>query len=315
MNKIIFCFLILYFMGQIQVLAHDKFNLNEDSLLQAIKYAKYRKFHKPFKEEGGWVQNKGTGFFRLAQNMISSQKFFARDTEVIDITTTSVYISNFYGEYGISEKLTAIAYIPFFTRVVLNELRFRPSNNTVPGDELNGMGDFLVGAKYGLVRNKPVVISASLLLGIPIGNPEGGETKLLQTGDGEFNQLIRIEAGYSVPKTNLYLTGGVGFNNRTKDFSDEFHYNFEVGYSFMKSKLIAIMKVYGVVSFFNGEAAIVSNGIFANNTEFLSYTPQLVYNINKNWGVDINAGFALTGRNILAAPNYSLGVFYKLTKE
>lgn len=266
----------------------------------------------PYREEGGWTQLRGAGFFRLAQNVLSTNQFFARDTKVIDITTTSVYISSIYAEYGLSERFTALAYLPFFMRVVLNEVQFQPSNQRIAGDDLNSIGDMMFGLKYGIVRNRPFVLSASLWLGLPTGNPEGGETRLLQSGDGELNQLLKLEAGYGWSKTPLYITGGIGLNNRTEDFSDELHLDFEIGYTFLKERLTGIFKLSSVFSFFNGEALSAGNGIFANNTEFVLLGPQLIYQFNPQWGLDVGAAFAVYGRNILATPNYGLGLFYKL---
>lgn len=151
-------------------------------------------------------------------------------------------------------------------------------------------------------------------MGIPTGNDAGGTTRLLQSGDGEFNQLLTLEAGYSIPKTNIFLSALVGVNNRTRGFSEEFHYGLEAGITFMKN-FTAIMKIRAVESFFNGEAPNTQNGIFSNNTEYFSYTPELIYTIKDTFGLVASAGFALSGKNILASPNWSFGLFYKLKKK
>ena len=56
---------------------------------------------------------------------------------------------------------------------------------------------------------------------MPIGNDSGGSQGNLQTGDGEFNQLIQLDAGTGFPigGTNGYANVYVGFNNRTNGFS------------------------------------------------------------------------------------------------
>ncbi|MGI9542045.1 MAG: hypothetical protein ACR2MX_02235, partial [Cyclobacteriaceae bacterium] len=166
------------------------------------------------------------------------------------------------------------------------------------------------GLKYGLITDRPIVVSASLLLGLPIGKTAGGETGILQTGDGEFNQLVRLEASTSVG--NGYFTLLAGFNNRTNDFSDEVHYGFEVGYTY-NEKLLGLVKVNGVSSLNNGNASgSAGSTIFSNNTEFISIAPELNYNLSDKWGISGSAAFAVSGKNILAAPNYNLGVFYNL---
>jgi hypothetical protein len=82
---------------------------------------------------GGWPQPKGKGFFKLGQNAIRSSAFFNPAGEVIDITTTSLYTTSLYGEYGLTGRLTGLFYFPFFVRGTLNEIRYRQSGNVEPG--------------------------------------------------------------------------------------------------------------------------------------------------------------------------------------
>lgn len=258
----------------------------------------------------GWVAPKQGGFFKLGQAVIRSDQFFAPDGDKVDIITTSVYITSLYGEFGISPKLTVQAYIPFFTRVTLNDVRFEPSGEVDPGDELNSFGDLELGFKYSLYQKNNLALSASLLFGIPTGNEAGGRTQLLQSGDGEFNQLFRLSMGYSVPNTKLYGGASLGFNNRTNGFSEEFRYGAEVGYSFNENYLL-ILKADGIESFRNGNAATTQNGIFSNNLEHFTLTPEFIYTYKNRGGFTINAGFPLSGSNVLAAPSYTFGIFWK----
>jgi hypothetical protein len=69
--------------------------------------------------------------------------------------------------------------------------------------------------------------------------------------------------------------------------------------------------VYGVASFKNGDPGGTANGVFSNNMEYLSIAPELNYNLNDKYGLSAQAAFAASGERILAAPNYSFGVFMK----
>jgi protein XagA len=263
---------------------------------------------------GGWPQKKREGYFKLDQRFLIANRFFSPEGKVVSITTISLYNTNFYGEYGFTDKFTGIVYFPFFFRSTLNEVVFKPSGFTVPGDEVNSVGDPIIGIKYGLIKDKPIVVSASLNLGIPLGNTSGGKTQILQTGDGEFNQLLKLEASRSFYSVPIYVTLTAGFNNRTNNFSDEFHYGLEAGYTF-KDKLTGIFRVYGVESLYNGgNVESTQNSIFSNNTEYLSYGPELIYSITPKFGVTAAAYFAWSGKNILAAPSYIVGAYLKLTK-
>ncbi len=259
---------------------------------------------------GGWPQPKRSGYFKLSQNMIRSPFFFSPSGEIVDITTIGLYTTSAYGEYGITDRLTGIAYMPLFVRSTLNEIRYNQSGRTEPGDALNALGDAEVAIKYGLITNKPVVVSATLLLGLPLGETGGGTSGILQTGDGEFNQMVKVDASFSLYPKPIYVSAYAGFNNRTRNFSDEVRVGGEIGFTL--KKFIPILKVNVVQSLFNGGTAVAENGIFSNNTEYVSPTVELNYQLTDQWGISASGGFAFSGRNILASPNWGLGIYLKM---
>jgi hypothetical protein len=82
----------------------------------------------------------------------------------------------------------------------------------------------------------------------------------------------------------------VGFNNRTRGFSDEFRYGAEIGVTL--KKFTPILKINSVESFFNGDAEAVQNGIFSNNTEYFSPTAEVNYQWTGHLGLSLSGGFA-----------------------
>jgi protein XagA len=259
---------------------------------------------------GGWPQPHRGGYFKLSQNYIRSPYFFGPDGSIVDITTVQLFTTSIYGEYGFTKRLTGIVYFPFFVRNTLNETVYNQSGQVVPGDEFQSIGDTDLSVKYALIMNKPVVLSATILLGLPLGKSTGGEGQILQTGDGEFNQMIRLDASSSFYPKPVYVSAYVAFNNRTNDFSDEIRFGAEVGLTF--KKFIPILKFNVVQSLYNGDAEVVQNGIFSNNTEYVSPTVELNYQWTEKLGISGSGGFAFSGKNILASPNWSLGVYIKL---
>ena len=268
-------------------------------------------FFLPFvSKAGGWLQGENKGYFKLGQSAIWADNFYTGSKEKVDIITTGVYITSLYGEYGISKKFDAIAYFPVFFRTTLNDVRFS-SGNFQEGDEFSSIGDAQVGIKFGIRQNKSLVVSASLILGLPLGQTDGGNTELLQSGDGEFNQMLRLEAGYGF-NFPLYANVGVAFNNRTKGFSEEFRYDVEVGYT-LKEKLLLSFKAQGIHSFMNGDPkGSGGTGIFSNNIEFFTLGPEIAYFFKKNWGLTASFRGATFGRFILADPSYEAGVFLRI---
>lgn len=260
---------------------------------------------------GGWPQKKKKGFFKLGQSFIVANKYFDHNGDVIDITTLGIYTTSLYGEYGITDRITAIAYVPFFVRGTLNKERNAITNALEnEGDEMNAFGDVDLGVKIGITKDKPIAVSTTLILGLPTGENAGGNSGILQSGDGEFNQIIMLDAGKGFNK--FYTNVGVGFNNRTNNFSDEFRYTFEIGYTGW-NKLIATLKVNGIKTLNNDDdTVVIQNGIFSNRVEYFAFGPELSYKVKDNFGITAYVGFAGAAKRILASPNFGFGVFYTL---
>ncbi|MCX8489748.1 MAG: hypothetical protein ORN54_01630 [Cyclobacteriaceae bacterium] len=261
---------------------------------------------------GGWPQPKGKGYFKLSQSYLLSSKLFDGNGNVTDLTPSYGYFAtSLYGEYGFTDRLTAIVYFPFFARATKNELQFnQPGIPAEPGAALNSIGDTDIGIKYGLIVNKPIVMSATILFGLPLGGNGATNANVLQTGDGEFNQLLRIDASHSFYPKKFYVSAYGGFNNRTQGFSDEVRFGAEIGWTL--KKFIPILKVSTVHSLFNGDEGVVQNGVFSNNIEFISPALELNYQLTDKVGISGSMATALAARNILASPNFGIGVYLKL---
>jgi len=266
---------------------------------------------------GGWLQGEDKGFFKVNQSIIKGNQFYDGNGDIIDIVTIGVYQTSFYGEYGFSKKIDGIAYLPFLSRVTLNDALFS-DGRFQRGDELTSIGDAQIGIKYGIRQDKPLVISASFLLGIPLGNDAGGETGVLQTGDGELNQLLMLDFGYgfSIGKSSAYANLGVGINNRSKGFSEEFRTTAELGIVSPNEKWIIAAKLSSVQSFMNGEPeGSAGQGVFSNNLEYISFGPEISYLFSKNFGITTSIQGAFQGQFILAEPSYNFGIFWKRAQK
>jgi protein XagA len=263
-----------------------------------------------------WPQPKGHGFFKLDFSMIRARQFYGMDGKIIDIngsgTLLSNYTTSFYGEYGLTSRLTAIGYIPVAVRNTVNEGVGAITGEVLqPGLENTSFGDVDLGLKYGLFKKGRWVLDATLMLGLPTGDYK--DESLLYTGDGEFNQFARVDWGYG--GNRWYATGFLGINNRSKGFSEEFRYSAEAGYWLVSGKLLATARVMGVESFNNGDPMGSGNGLFSNNVEFLSPQLALTYEIKQRWGVTAQFAGAFKGQNALASPAVSVGIYTKLKKS
>ena len=246
-----------------------------------------------------WTKEKGESFLKLDFTTLSGNKLFNDKSEVIDFQDYSFNTVSFYGEYGLTNKLTAVGYIPFLQSNSLKASTLGPEASNV------GFGDVDLGFRYAISKEKfPLAIT--VMMGIPSGNND--DVNQLYTGDGEFNQIVKLASG--VGKGNWWLQGAVGFNNRSNDFSDELRFDAEFGYKLLNSKLLAMLKFTGVSPMDNGNAPLTKTGLFSNNVAYFAPAIELMYYIKPKFGLAFRgAGASPTSRNIQATPSLSFAVF------
>lgn len=269
---------------------------------------------------GPWPQPKGKAYAKLSEWWIVFNQHYTNTGKTDPNVTTGVYNTVLYVEYGLTDRITAIVNAPIFSRNLMNNLVSRTTNEIlVEGEAINSIGDIELGGKYGLTKpGARVPVALSLILGLPTGVSSGGTLNNLQTGDGEFNQMIRLDAGRSIPlgpKADSYVSGYVGFNHRTEGFSEEFRFGLEYGLGLWNRRFWMVGKLNASESLQNGDTAetATSTSIFANNAEFLSLEMEVSYRFTKHWGLAVSYANAVRGSIIAASPSYSVGVFYDMS--
>jgi hypothetical protein len=253
---------------------------------------------------GAWTQEKGGGFYQLATDIAIAAQLYDASGDRVDIPTTGEYTASFYGEYGAAEGVTAIAYLPFFRRLSIDGSEGRDS------DAVNGIADIEVGARVRLMQRGASVLSAEIKLGLPIGDER--QENGLTTGDGEFNQRLMLQYGRSYHPGPTYIGAELGINQRGDGFSDELHYGFELGYRFNARRML-IGRLIGLESFENGDEGVGGiNGINGNDKRFAIIKFDYIYEPSQRFGLAVGLGGSPIGRNVLATPVFSLGLFKKI---
>jgi hypothetical protein len=267
---------------------------------------------------GPWPQPKGEGYFKLSEWWIIFDQHYTDQGLIDPNVTNGIFNTSFYGEYGVTDRFTLVLNAPLFSRAYNNNLRSATTDEIIaPGDAINSIGDIDLGFKFGLTgADAKIPVALSLTLGVPTGNSQGGIAENLQTGDGEFNQLIQLDAGrgFNIGSASSYISAHIGFNNRTNDFSEEFRYGFEWGVGLFDNRFWLNTKINGSESFKNGFNAASANAtsIFANNSEFFSIGVEGNIHLTENFGISAGVANAVRGEIIAAAPSYSVGVFYQM---
>lgn len=267
---------------------------------------------------GPWTQKKGNSYIKLSEWWVVFDQHYT-DVGLIDPNiTTGVFNTFLYAEYGINDRLTAIVNGALFSRNYMNNVKSSATNEIIiNGEALNSIGDFDMGAKYSLTKpGAAIPMAVGITVGLPLGAVGKGELGALQTGDGEFNQMIQFDIGkgFQIKELPSYISGYASINNRTNGYSEEFRYGAEVGIGLFSSKLWLSSKLNGIESFQNGDTAetVTSTSIFANNSEFTSIAFEANYLVTKKIGISINYATAFSGKIIAAAPSYNVGVFFSL---
>ena len=257
-----------------------------------------------FTYAGGWTQPKGKGYFKLSQQVVRADGITLPNGDSHDIPpTVSGYTTSLYGEFGILDRVSLVGYMPVYTN-------FSADLDGIPSS--SGIGDWDVGVRIGLLTSGPTVVSLQAMAGLPLG--DSGDDIVLWTGDGEFNQHVSIQVGHSLYPTPAYLSGSFGYNNRQSDesdpeanYADEFRYSLEAG--------LMLGERLGITAWLRGvEAVDRADDEFhpRNDIEYLSFGPEVNFNITPNAGITASMSTFTRSHNLLDAPVWEFGLFLKL---
>ncbi|MFT5141485.1 MAG: hypothetical protein ACI80V_002737 [Rhodothermales bacterium] len=258
-----------------------------------------------------WPQARGAGYYQVGFQVVRATEFYEPGGNILDIPTLSDYLFSFYGERGITDRLTVQAYIPLVERITLNKVVGEETGfEFFEGDAVTGLADADIGLRYGFWSKGSAVASAILRFGIPLG--QDSQENGLQTGDGELNQYLGLAYGYSFWPRPAYFIVDAGFNNRVNDYSDELLYKVEAGHG-IGSSFTIIGRVRGVASFRNGvdERLGGTGGLYGNNQRYTAFGAELAYSPSGVYGISIRGEGAAFAENILAAPAFGVSLFMK----
>jgi len=254
---------------------------------------------------GAWTQKKGSGYYKFDFRYLSGEKIYSPDGIKIPIPKFTDITFGVFGSYGFTDEFTGFISAALYKSVKLDTTSEAFGSDT----DVSGFGDIALGGKYRLAKFGKSVVSGKLILVLPTGKskPDSG----LWIGSNDFHQTLGFEYGYSLYPVPAYLNAGISFSNRSKGFSDQFNYAIEAGYRFFKN-LSLIVRFHGRVSFENGDENIYGGfGTFSNNQQFIAYNAELVYKFADNVGIKGYYESGTNGKNIISAPVYNVGIYFK----
>jgi hypothetical protein len=262
----------------------------------------------------GWPEDSGSYFLKASQSWTIYNQFFQEDGRKVNVDRTRSFgISSIYGQYGLTDRLTFKAYVPFFVKSTVFARQNAFSGQLLQAGEKNtGLGDLTTSLQYAIKRNQ-IILSAALILGIPTGEYDLNDTQN-PTGDGEFNQQVNLGVAGSFLIGGIYPFSSlfVGYNNRTNGFSDEWHAAFKLGTNW--NRVLVVSELYTIQSFFNGEfneVLVYGGGIVGNNAEMVTLNLQFAYRVYDELYFSFQLSRPLAGRYYFADNLYEVGIFIK----
>lgn len=258
--------------------------------------------YSTFAHAGGWTQPKGKGYFKLSQQIVRAESLFLATGSKTEIPTVSGNTTSLYGEFGLIDRVTLLGYMPFYTNFSVDEEGF---------DSTSGVGDWDIGVRIGILTDGPTVVSLQALAGLPLG--DSGQSVVLWTGDGEFNQHLSLQVGHSLYPVPGYLKAEIGYNNRqgdedpNDDYSDELRYSLEAGYTVAERLGISVW-LRGIEVLGRADDEFRSR----YEIEYLSFGPQLDFYVTPNVGITASMSKFTRAHSMLDAPAWEIGLFLKL---
>ena len=293
---------------------------------------------------GAWTQSPGGMYFKIAGLSFRSQDYLDAtgdrrervakpSMEELSDESMSAYL-----EYGLWERLTLVATLPY-KRLVYKNTEVKVFNRSdgpdttitrIHPDEINsGLADLELRLRWRLLRN-PAVVSLALGGKFPLGydmdqdsigslsagglglgpspvDGVAGADNKVPLGTGERDIDMRLLVGKSLYPLPGYLTSTVGYRKRGGAFSDEFFYGLEAGVTY-KSLLVK-----GVVEGMRtmGDCGAMGQGGLVGDQDILKLAPGLIWSLSKHLEIGVDLFHIAAGCNTAAGTTYAAGLAFK----
>ena len=293
---------------------------------------------------GAWTQAPSGLYFKIAGLSFRSQDYLDaagdRQERVPKPSIEELSDRNIsaYLEYGLLERLTLVATLPYKRLVYKNtEVKVFKSDvldttitRIYPDEIRTGLADLELRLRWRLLRN-PAVVSLALGGKFPLGydidqdsigslNSGGlglgpspvdgalaGADSKVPLGTGENDIDMRLLVGKSLYPFPGYLTSTVGYRKRGGAFSDEFFYGFEAGVTYKR------LLVKGVVEGMRtmGDCGAMGQGGLVGDQDILKVAPGLIWSLSKHLEIGVDLFHIAAGCNTAAGTTYAAGLAFK----
>lgn len=267
---------------------------------------------------GAWVQKKHGYFFKLTGSYLYTTEEYDSEGNIQGIREGEPGISNTsykeisvtgYLEYGVTQRLTVVANLPFN---VVTSRRTELASPQVPRRDIEvvtgGLSDLTLSGRFLLLgKSTPFSIQAGVKfpMGYEAMPPDGGAP----LGSGKVDIEGWLLTGTGIWKIRTYVTGQIGYRIRGgSGIADE--YLFQVEGGFTPGNWLAKATLEGVYSE-SSPGDQESSTIAITNQDVLKVIPTIAYRIHHRFAVVAELIHILEGKNTIAGTTYSVGILLR----
>ena len=267
---------------------------------------------------GAWVQKKSGYFFKLTGGYLYTTEEYdsAGNTQNIregesGISNTSYKEVNITGylEYGVTDRFTAVANLPF--KVVTSKWT-EAATNDGPSRTVEvvngGLSDLTLAGRFLLFgKSNPVSIEAGvkLPLGYDATPPDGGAP----LGSGKVDVEGALLAGAGLWPIRAYATGAIGYRIRGgSGIADEYLFRVEGG--FTPGDWLAKATLEGIYSA-ETPGDQESSTVAVTNQDVLKIIPTVAYRFHYRFAVGAELIHTLAGKNTVSGTTYTVGILLR----
>jgi hypothetical protein len=251
---------------------------------------------------------KGNGQFDFKYQFTKFNSVFDDDGELKPIPEIRFSSINVNARFGITDRITLNLNAPFYNSASNsenNDLKITDAKSKA------GLGDLSFGINYAFAKQNKIqpVISFYQNLGTGINDSSG-----LNTGYGDFANSLYFDVFYEVNK-HLMINGNIGYQNRKKNFKNDFLGNIYFNY-YKPDKYAVSIFMRGKLPFseLSNEENIVNYGLFKNSEGYFRYGANASVYFRKNMSLTVNYENYLKGQFIGNGAIYTAGIKIDLSK-
>lgn len=258
--------------------------------------------------QSAWTKKKGEAFTQVSFSTISDYNKIYGNPDYSTERSITDNTLQVYAEYGLTDKITLIANVPF-KLIKTGDLATPTAAPITIADTESGLGNIQLGVKH-LIHNKNWVISGQL--NVEANTASFNEDSGIRTGYDAWSFIPTINVGRGFDK--FYIQAFTGLNVKTNDYSSSFKVGGEIGKKFFdRIWLVGFIDV--LKSFENKTPSLpVSNlltALYVNDQEYSGYGLKALGKVTESFGVTVGLGGAFSGNNVARTQALSFGLYHE----